>query len=57
MDRMMLKAAIQKIEDERKVHDEKFAGNPVHKDCVPRFDKVLTNLRNDLDKMEPEQSE
>ena len=55
MDRMMLKAAIQKIEDERKVHDAKFAGNPVHKDCIPRFDKVLANLKSDLEKSEPEQ--
>jgi hypothetical protein len=52
MDRMMLKAAIQKIEQEREIHDKKFAGNDVHKDCLPRFDKVLTNLKSDLQKEE-----
>jgi hypothetical protein len=54
MDRMMLKQAIERIENERAVHDEKFANNPVHKDCLPRFDKVLDNLRSDLKKEEVE---
>ncbi len=52
MDKMLLKNAIQKIEDERKVHDTKFASNPVHADCLPRFDRVLTNLKADLEKEE-----
>jgi hypothetical protein len=56
MDRMMLKAAIEKIETERAVHDEKFKGNPVHENCLPRFDKVLTNLKNDLDKLAAEET-
>jgi hypothetical protein len=54
MDRMMLRQAIQKIEQEREVHDQKFGNNPVHKDCLPRFEKVLDNLRSDLDKAEAE---
>lgn len=54
MDRMMLKAAIERIENERQVHDEKFANSPVHKDCLPRFDKVLSNLKSDLEKVDAE---
>lgn len=54
MDRMMLKASIERIENERQIHDEKFANNPVHKDCLPRFDKVLSNLKADLNKVEAE---
>jgi hypothetical protein len=49
-----LRQAIQKIEQEREVHDQKFGNNPVHKDCLPRFEKVLDNLRSDLDKAEAE---
>lgn len=52
MDKMMLKAAIQKIEEEKQVHDKKFAGQEVHKECLPRFDKVLSNLKSDLEKIE-----
>jgi hypothetical protein len=52
MDRMMLRQAIQKIEQEREVHDQKFGNNPVHKECLPRFEKVLDNLRSDLEKAE-----
>lgn len=48
----MLKNAIQRIEDEKKVHDQKFAGNAVHSECLPRFEKVLANLRADLEKEE-----
>lgn len=52
VDKMLLKNAIQKIEAEKKVHDQKFASNPAHKECLPRFDKVLTNLKADLEKEE-----
>lgn len=48
----MIKAAIEKIEAEKQVHGTKFAGQEVHRDCIPRFDKVLANLRADLEKMD-----
>jgi hypothetical protein len=50
MDKMVLKAAIEKIEAEKAIHDQKFAGQEIHKDCIPRFETVLAKLRADADK-------
>ncbi len=52
IDKLYLKNAIEKIEQEKLVHDSKFAGNDVHKDCLPRFETTLTKLRNELEKLE-----
>lgn len=39
---------IRQIEQERECHGEKFAGNPVHANCLGRFDDVLGRLRKEL---------
>ena len=30
------------------MHDKKFAGNPAHRDCQPRFDQTIDNLSQKL---------
>ena len=52
MDRYYLNDAIRRIEQERAVHDEKFAGNSHHANCLPRFDNVIEKLRQELAKLE-----
>jgi hypothetical protein len=53
MDKSYLKQVIAKLEKERAVHEEKFSDNPAHKDCQPRFDRVIENLKSDLGEEEP----
>ncbi len=43
---------IRKLESERDVHDEKFAGNEKHSACLPRFETTLAKLRDELAKLE-----
>jgi len=52
MDRMYLKGAIQQLEQERAVHDEKFADNPAHAKCLPNFDSAIDKLRKELAKLD-----
>jgi hypothetical protein len=51
-DRMYLLATLQRIEEYRATHDKKFADNPVHKNCMPNFDKAINNLKQELAKIE-----
>jgi GTP1/Obg family GTP-binding protein len=51
MDRYYLIDAIKRIELEREAHDEKFAANEVHKNCLPRFDSVIEKLKLELAKL------
>lgn len=48
---------IRKLESERDVHDEKFAGNEKHANCLPRFETTLAKLRDELAKLEKPDSE
>jgi hypothetical protein len=57
VDRIYLQSVIDKIEHERKIHDRKFADNPAHKTCLPRFDDTLTKLREELRKLGEEEEE
>ncbi len=53
VDRYYLEQVIENLEHERKVHDQKFARNVAHKDCLPRFDRTLEKLREELLKLGP----
>jgi hypothetical protein len=57
MDRMYLQQAIDKLDRERQVHDQKFANNQAHRNCLPRFDQALAKLREELCKLEREEGE
>jgi hypothetical protein len=48
MDRYYLMDMIRRIKHQRDRHDEQFAANPAHKDCLPRFGTVLANLEKEL---------
>lgn len=48
MDRYYLMDIIRRIKHQRDRHDEQFASNPAHKDCLPRFESVLVNLEKEL---------
>jgi len=52
VDRYYLLGVIERIENERSIHDKKFAGNAAHKDCLPRFDKTIAMLREELKKLD-----
>lgn len=43
-----LSECIERIRREAAVHDEKFAGSDVHKDCLPRFQNVIAALEKEL---------
>jgi hypothetical protein len=48
IDKLYLQNLIEKIEHEMNIHDQKFAGNPAHKDCLPRFKATLEKLRAEI---------
>jgi hypothetical protein len=50
-DRIHIQNVIERIEFERSCHEEKFKGNTVHKDCLPRFDQTLSRLQEELAKL------
>ncbi len=52
MDKYYINEVIRRIEQEKSVHDDKFVGNPLHKDCLPRFDDVLDKLNQELARLE-----
>ena len=56
MDRMYLKNTIEHLERERSAHDEKYAANPAHKNCLPNFDAAIDKLKKELAKLESEQA-
>jgi hypothetical protein len=51
MDKYYLIAVIDRLQAEMLVHDTKFAGNPMHKDCQTRFKKTLLSLQEELAKI------
>ena len=54
MDRMYLKSTIENLENERSIHDNKFAANAAHKNCLPNFDSAIEKLKKELVKLELE---
>lgn len=48
---MHIKGLIRNLESEKAVHDTKFADNPLHNDCLKRFDQVLLQLQDELAKL------
>jgi len=52
VDRNYLQNTIQKLLDEKSVHDQKFAGQAVHAGCLPRFDEAVRRLQMELDKLD-----
>lgn len=51
MDRSYLKNTLDNIRLQKAAHDAKFAGNQVHKNCLPRFDQAIENLEKELEKL------
>lgn len=51
-DKMYLKATLERIEAVKAVHDQKFSDNPVHKNCLPNFDRAIDNLKKEILKLE-----
>ncbi|HEY9867787.1 MAG TPA: hypothetical protein V6D08_01150 [Candidatus Obscuribacterales bacterium] len=52
MDREYISRTIETIEREKAAHDEKFAGNPHHENCLPRFDQAIAKLKKELEKLQ-----
>jgi len=57
MDREYVSRAIDNLQRERVVHDQKFANNPVHQNCLPRFDQAIANLQKELEKLDSKPAE
>jgi hypothetical protein len=51
VDKYYLLNTIDRLKHEIKVHDKKFQKNPVHADCLPRMEKTLTSLQEELKKI------
>jgi hypothetical protein len=47
-DAQYLKDCIERIRREAAAHDEKFAGQQAHENCLPRFEKVISSLQQEL---------
>lgn len=54
VDKEYLIRTIEHIEREKTVHDKKFADNSHHKHCLPRFDTVISKLKEELAKVTQE---
>lgn len=52
IDKHYLLNLIEKITHEMEIHDQKFAGNAAHKDCLPRFKQTIEKLNAELVKEE-----
>jgi hypothetical protein len=52
MDKYYLLNAIDRLKNEIQVHDQKFQNNPVHNNCLPRMEKTLSSLQDELTKIE-----
>lgn len=52
MDKYYILGVIERIEQERSVHDKKFQGNSAHRDCLPRFEQTIARLRDELKKFD-----
>jgi hypothetical protein len=52
MDKYYLLTVIERLENEVKIHDQKFKDNPIHNNCLPRFEKTLFSLKEELVKIE-----
>lgn len=48
MDKAYLKQVIARLIAERAVHEHKFAGMPVHNNCLKRFDALIEKLEDGL---------
>jgi hypothetical protein len=52
MDKHYLLNVIDRLKTEIKVHDKKFQNNSVHNNCLPRMEKTLSSLQEELVKVE-----
>ena len=52
MDKYYLLNVIDRLKTEIKIHDQKFQNNPVHNTCLPRMEKTLSSLQEELVKVE-----
>lgn len=57
MDREYVSRTIENLEREKAIHDQKFADNPHHNDCLKRFEQAIIKLRKELEKLELKRSE
>lgn len=53
MDKAYLKQICAMMEVERALHGHKFADQPLHQNCLMRFDKVIASLKKNLDEKPP----
>lgn len=56
MDKEYISRTIETLEREKAAHDQKFAGNPVHKNCLPRFDEAIARLKKELEKLQEQRT-
>ena len=52
MDRQYIKNALEMLEKEKAVHNEKFARNDRHANCLPNFERAIEKLKLELNKLE-----
>jgi len=52
MDKYYLLNVIDRLRNEIQIHDQKFQNNPVHNNCLPRMEKTLSSLQDELAKIE-----
>jgi hypothetical protein len=49
MDEAYLRQALHALEKGREMHEERYGDNPHHQDCLPRLDKVIETLSDQLE--------
>ncbi|HEY9711990.1 MAG TPA: hypothetical protein V6C72_00895 [Chroococcales cyanobacterium] len=48
MDRMYVKNALEMLENEKAIHDKKYADNDKHANCLPNFERAIDKLKAEL---------
>ena len=52
MDKQHAMRILERLQAEQSVHEEKFASNALHKNCQPRFDRIIGALKQELGRCE-----
>ncbi|MBX9771243.1 MAG: hypothetical protein K2X29_07715 [Candidatus Obscuribacterales bacterium] len=56
IDREYLLRTIANLETQMSEHDAKFAGNPKHENCLPRFKTAIGKLQEELSRVQLEKT-
>lgn len=52
MDKLYAKQVLERLIAERSIHQDKFSGDPIHANCMPRFDKAIAGLEQEVGELQ-----